>query len=239
MIGCDCAVCHSTDERDQRNRPSIMVIADGVSLLIDTPPELRLSCIKYGIRRADAVLFTHHHADHILGLDDVRRFNLINDEAMRCYGSSVTLEEVRKTFRYAFGTNHYGGGLPVLDLIPVDSMFSVEDVEIDPLLVLHGPTEVFGYKIGKFAYVTDVKQIPPASYEKMKNLDLLVLGVLRHREHPTHLSVSEALAVLDELKPKMTYFTHIAHDLGHAVTEELLPENIRLAYDGLYIAIDD
>ncbi len=235
MIGCDCAVCKSEDMRDRRNRPSAIIQVDGVDLLIDTPPELRLSCINYGVKNIDAVLYTHHHADHILGLDDIRRFNHLKDGPIKCYGTKHTLDEIRQTFRYAFGTQHFGGGLPVIELCCINGSFQSVGVNVEPLPVMHGPTEVMGFRIGSFAYLTDVKNIPESTLKRLYDLDILVLGVLRHRFHPTHLSVGEALEVLDAIRPRNTYFTHISHDLGHAETENALPDNIRLAYDGLRI----
>lgn len=238
MIACDCSVCTSPDPRDKRNRPSILISANGSHLLVDTPPELRLSCINYGVKRVDAILFTHHHADHILGLDDVRRFNHVNDSAISCYGTRDTLNEVRQTFRYAFGTQHFGGGLPVIMLQEITGSFQVNGVTIQPLPVWHGPTPVVGFRIGAFAYLTDVKTIPDETMDLLGGLDVLVLGVLRHRPHPTHLSVQEALELLDKIQPKKVFFTHIAHDLGHEKTEAGLPDNIRLAFDGMALTLD-
>lgn len=238
MIGCDCPVCRSDDPRDRRNRPCVLLRGEGAGVLVDTPPELRLACIQHGVREVDSVVFTHHHADHIFGLDDVRRFNHLNNGPLTCYGAESSLQEIRATFRYAFGSEHYGGGLPVIRLQPVDGPFLAGGLEFEPLPVLHGRTPVLGFRIGDFAYVTDVKTIPGTTLERLRGLNTLVLGVLRHREHPTHLSVSEALELLADIRPAKTYFTHIAHDLGHRQTEECLPPDVRLAYDGLVLAVD-
>ncbi len=205
---------------------------------MDTPPELRLSCIRYGVNRVDAVVFTHHHADHIMGLDDIRRFNAITDGAIECYGSSETLSEVRQTFRYAFGSQHYGGGLPILELVELNGMADIAGLPVEPLTVLHGKTGVTALRVGSFAYVTDVKTIPYPALERLRGLDTLALGVLRQRPHPTHLCVSEALDLLDQIQPQRTYFTHIAHDLGHQQTQEALPEGVFMAYDGLRLEIE-
>lgn len=237
MIGCDCSVCRSADPRDKRNRCSVLISHAGARILVDTPPELRLSCIANDVRSVDAVLYTHHHADHIVGLDDMRRFNCLSGSAVPCYGSVRTLCEIRQTFRYAFHTEHLGGGIPHLRLIEVGGPFEAAGLAVEPVRVLHGCTEVLGYRIGSFAYVTDVKTLPPAAVERLTGLDTLVLGVLRHRPHSTHLSVSEALDLLDVLKPRRAFFTHIAHNLGHAETEARLPDNVRLAYDGLLIGV--
>ncbi len=238
MIGCSCPVCLSSDPRDKRNRPSILLSSGGRTILVDTPPELRLACIREGVTNVDAVIFTHHHADHIMGLDDIRRFNAVKGGPVSCYGAPITLDEIRKTFRYAFGSQHYGGGLPVLNLVELDGLREIEGIPVEPLTVLHGPTEVTALRIGSFAYVTDVKSVPGQTLDRLKGLDTLVLGVLRHRPHPTHLSVTEALDLLDQLQPRRAYFTHIAHDLGHQQTEDSLPENVFLACDGLRLKVE-
>lgn len=239
MIGCRCDVCLSSDPRDKRNRTSILLATSHQKYLIDTPPELRLSCIRFGVDHVDAILFTHHHADHIMGLDDVRRFNHLKDGSMVCYGTEETLQEIQNTFRYAFGTDHFGGGLPVIELQPVADKFSVNGDTFLMLPVTHGPaTQVNGFRIGGFAYLTDVKTVPDITLERLQGLDTLVLGVLRHRPHPTHLSVSEALELLNVLRPRQVFFTHISHDLGHEQTEASLPEGVRLAYDGLALELE-
>lgn len=240
MIGCNCPVCTSQDPRDRRNRASILIRTGDTRLLVDTPPELRLSCIRFGVSHVSAILFTHHHADHIMGLDDVRRFNHLNHDAMVCRGAPETLSEIRRTFRYAFGTAHIGGGIPALSPRAFqDGMFSEQGVEIESLPVLHGHTVVHGFRIGLFAYLTDVKTIPEHTRERLRGLDTLVLGVLRYRTHPTHLSVDEAMELLEDIRPRRTFFTHIAHDLGHAQTEDSLPADVRLAYDGLRLSVPE
>ncbi len=238
MIGCHCQVCTSRDPRDHRNRPGLFMEADGLSLLVDAPTELRLACIRFNVERVDAVLFTHHHADHIFGLDDIRRFNAQRDGPIDCYGAPETLDEIRRTFRYAFGTRHFGGGLPVIRLKPVNGRFRVGSLEFVTLPVWHGPTPVFGFRTGGFAYLTDVKEIPEETMPLLEGLDTLILGVLRWRPHPTHLSVDEALELLEVIRPRQTFFTHIAHEIGHEETESRLPKDVRLAYDGLELELD-
>lgn len=238
MIGCGCSVCGSSDPRDKRNRPSILVSSDGCNILIDTPPELRLSCLRFGVDHIESVVFTHHHADHIMGLDDIRRFNALKDGPMSCYGTALTLDEIKQTFRYAFGSHHYGGGLPILELEEISGPFCVESVPFEPLPVMHGPTPVTGFRIGGFAYMTDVKSIPDETLDRLMGLDTLILGVLRHRPHPTHLSVPEALELLQRIRPRQTFFTHVAHDMGHRETEAGLPPSVRLAYDGMRLELD-
>lgn len=237
MIGCDCPVCTSGNPRNQRTRCSVLVECGGARLLIDTPPELRLQLVREGISCADAVLFTHAHADHIFGLDDVRRFNDVLCTALPCYGSRETLATIRRAFDYVFVTTQIGGGKPLLDLVPVDGPFVIEGVEVVPVPVLHGKMSVLGYRIGDFAYVTDCSNIPPGSAALLRELDTLVLGVLRPRPHETHFSLSEGLAVVDELKPKRAFFTHISHRLEHERTNDVLPPGVELAYDGLVVRV--
>lgn len=235
MIGCDCAVCRSDNPRNKRTRASVLVEIDGVNLLIDTTPELRIQTLREEIRHVDAVLFTHAHADHIFGLDDVRRFNDLSGNAMPCYGSAETLKTIRRVFEYVFVPTQVGGGKPALDLIEVDTLFNIREVSIQPVQVLHGKLNVLGYRIGGFAYVTDVSCIPESSMQLLTGLDALVLGVLRPQPHETHFSLAEGLEVVERLQPKSAYFTHIAHKLDHETTNASLPPHIRLSYDGLRI----
>ena len=235
MIGCDCPVCSSDDPRNTRTRTSALVESDGASILIDTTPELRIQAIRENIRHVDAVLFTHAHADHIFGLDDVRRFNAVSGNAMACYGLPETLRTIRRVFEYVFVPTQAGGGKPSLRLIEVDGSFKVGPLSITPVPAYHGEIDVLGYRIRDFAYVTDVSRIPSSSMELLRGLDTLVLGALRHRPHETHFSLSEAISVVEELRPNRAFFTHIAHKLDHESTNAALPPNIRLAHDGLRI----
>lgn len=235
MIGCDCPVCHSTDSNDKRTRSSVVVESNGTSLLIDTTPELRLQVLRENIRQIDAVLFTHAHADHVFGLDDVRRFNDLSGRPMPCYGSSATLATIRRAYEYVFVPTQLGGGKPSLDLLPVDGQFTVDGVDVLPVKVMHGKLHILGYRIGSFAYLTDVSRIPEQSMSLLHDLNVLVIGVIRHQPHETHFCVNQALEVVQELQPKRTYFTHIAHRLGHEETNATLPPHVRLAYDGLKI----
>ena len=237
MIGCDCAVCRSDDPKNKRTRASALVEVDGVNLLIDTPPDLRNQALRENIWRVDAILFTHAHADHVFGLDDVRRFNDLSGAVMPCYGSEHTLRTIRRTFEYVFVPTQVGGGKPALDLMPVITQFAVNGVAVTPVQVLHGKLDVLGYRIGDFAYITDVSSIPDASMELLAGLDVLVLGVLRPQRHETHFSVDEGLSVVEALRPKSAFFTHIAHKLDYETTNAALPPHIRLAYDGLQIMV--
>jgi phosphoribosyl 1,2-cyclic phosphate phosphodiesterase len=250
-IGCDCAVCHSTDPRDRRTRPSILIelpagngapVAAAVrSILVDTSTDLRAQALANDVRRVDAILFTHHHADHVFGLDDVRRYNQMQRGSIACFGDRPTLEALRTMFSYIFTPPpQVGGGLPQLSPFAVGGPFSLGGVEVVPVPLFHGRLPVLGFRIGPFAYLTDCSRIPDASWPLLTDnggVKTLVLDALRDRPHPTHLSVSEALAVVDRLGPERTYFTHICHDLPHAATCARLPHGVELAYDGLVVEI--
>ena len=237
VIGCDCAVCTSTDPRNQRTRSSVLVEWQGRNLLVDTATELRLQALRANLRRVDAILFTHSHADHICGLDDVRRFNDLKRASIPCYGNRQTIENLARQFWYVFAETQRGGGKPRLDLIAVepDRLISVLGLEVRPIPALHGSLEVLGYRFGDLAYVTDCSAIPDQSLALLEGLDVLVLDALRWRPHPTHFSVDQALEVVDRVKPSRTYFTHICHDLDHEETNLRLPEGVELAYDGLAV----
>jgi len=235
MIGCRCAVCTSTDPRDHRTRPSIWVRTGGLHLLIDTAPELRLQCLANGIDRVDAVLYTHHHADHVCGLDDVRRFNHINKNRLPCYGAQRTIDGLRRMFSYAFEhAPNSPHSKPEIDLITIDEEpFEIAGVSIIPIPLMHGPMPVLGFRIGRFAYCTDCSVIPEDSFARLAGVECLILDALRKRPHPTHFSVDEAVAAAQRIGAKETYFTHIAHELPHAATNAELPAGMALGYDGL------
>jgi phosphoribosyl 1,2-cyclic phosphate phosphodiesterase len=208
------------------------------SILIDTPPELRLQLLRADIANVDALLFTHTHADHIFGLDDVRVFNQREGKALPVYATEESLANLRRQFYYVFVAGQVGGGKPELDLrtiAPLDRLFEVAGLPVQPIPVLHGTATVLGYRLGNLAYVTDTNRIPAKSLDLLSGLDLLVLDALRYQHHPTHFSVGEALAIVERLKPGRTYFTHICHDLGHEAANRALPAGVELAYDGLVV----
>jgi phosphoribosyl 1,2-cyclic phosphate phosphodiesterase len=247
MIGCDCAVCRSADPRDRRSRPSILLEIHGAaapfagqvrSILVDTSTDLREQALRHDLRRVDAILYTHSHADHVLGLDEVRRFNALQRSAIPCYADERTAEDLRRMFDYVFNPPAaLGGGIPEISLFRVGGPFTLGGLEIVPVPLLHGRRPILGYRVGSFAYLTDCSAIPDASWPLLDGVRTLVLDALRDRPHPTHFSVAEALAVVDRLRPECTYFTHIAHDLGHAATCARLPAGVELAYDGLMLDI--
>lgn len=233
MIGCHCAVCTSTDPRDHRTRPSIWLRIGELHLLIDTAPELRLQCLVNRIERVDAVLYTHHHADHVAGLDDLRRFNHLNKKRLPCYGTSRTIDGLRRMFSYAFEpAPNSPHSKPEIDLIPIDDTpFEISGVTIIPIPLMHGPMPVLGFRIGRFAYCTDCSVIPEDSFARLAGVECLILDALRKRPHPTHFSVDEAVAAAQRVGAKETYFTHIAHELPHAAVSAELPPGITLGHD--------
>jgi phosphoribosyl 1,2-cyclic phosphate phosphodiesterase len=240
MIGCRCATCTSADPRDQRLRPSILIeITGGPALLVDTSPDLRAQALRHEVRRVDAVLFTHPHADHLLGLDDIRRFNHLQRASIACFGDPGTIAEVRRVFAYAFDPRQQGGGVPRLELVPVTAPFAVAGTTITPVPVLHGELPIHGYRVGSFAYLTDCSAIPETSWPLLDGVDLLVVDGLRHKPHPTHFTVAQALEVVARLRPSRALITHIAHDLGHADTSAGLPAGVELAYDGLIVPVHE
>ena len=270
-IGCDCAVCHSSDPRDRRLRPSILIELDDPaagprgsnledrqspaqstregparavpaivgavrSILVDASTDLRAQALTHRIARVDAILFTHSHADHVLGLDEVRRYNAMQREAIGCYADEQTLADLRRMFAYVFtAPSRAAGGIPRLSMFRVAGPWSLGGVEIVPIPLLHGSRPILGYRLGSFAYLTDCNHIPDHSWPLLTGVRTLILDALRDRPHPTHFSVSEALQVVDRLAPERTYFTHICHDLPHAETCARLPGRVELAYDGLVL----
>jgi len=237
VIGCTCAVCTSSDPRNRRLRPSLRLDLPGGTALVDTPPDLREQALRSGLARLDAVLFTHAHADHIFGLDDVRIFNFRQGGAIPCHGSPGTLERVRAAFSYVFEEGEEGGGKPKLDLVPVTGPFELLGARVEPVPAWHGPTQVLGYRVGGFAYLTDVNRIPEESFPLLAGLEVLVLGALRYRPHPTHFTIAEAVEAAARIGAGRTYLTHLAHDVDHAAPGVALPPGVAFGHDGLEIEL--
>ena len=262
MIACGCEVCTSDDPRDRRTRPSIYVEHHGVRILVDTAPELRLQCLANDVRGADAVLFTHHHADHVTGLDDLRRFNWLQGGTLKCYAQQEDITAIRRMFAYAFEDDpDYPSHKPDLDFIPIDGPIEIsrsrglqsarttEEEEsgdssapaatctILPIPLMHGATAVLGFRFGKIAYCTDCSYIPDDSMAMLEDLDVLILDALRRRPHPTHFNIEQAVEWAHRIGAKQTYFTHIAHELMHETTNNDLPANMKLGYDGQVIEL--
>jgi phosphoribosyl 1,2-cyclic phosphate phosphodiesterase len=240
MIGCTCHVCRSADPRDRRTRPSIHLdVASGPGVLVDTSTDLRHQALACGITRVDAILFTHSHADHVMGLDDVRRFNVINGGPIPAYADEATCGDLRRTFAYVFDPPaEKGGGIPQITLTAVNGPFAVGSLRVQPVPLLHGRRPILGFRFGSFAYLTDCSRLPDEAWPLLDGLDTLVLDALRHRPHPTHFTVAEAMAVVERLQPRQTYFTHVCHDLPHDATNRSLPESVELAFDGLTLSIE-
>lgn len=243
MIACDCHVCKSTDPRDKRNRTSALITVGSQNILIDATPELRLGCLANNITRLDAVLITHTHADHIFGLDDVRRFNQVQGQPINIYAYADHIRIIDRVFGYARADRATGNpNLPQFIFNQID-MQNPEGIpicsqKILPLTLLHGKDITLGYRIGPLAYCTDLSEMPQETIEKLQDLDTLVLGALRPRPHATHLTFDQAIELSQKINPKRTYFVHMAHDVKHAEYETLLPPSIQLAYDGLKITIN-
>jgi phosphoribosyl 1,2-cyclic phosphate phosphodiesterase len=239
MIGCDCPVCTSPDSHDKRTRSSILIQLEGGSILVDTTPELRMQCLANNINRVDAVLFTHAHADHVAGLDDLRRFNWLQRSPLTCYGDAGTLATIERMFPYAFDhKSSYISSKPQLHLQVITESFILFDEQIVPIPLFHGPMPVLGFRIGNFAYCTDCSVIPDTSRALLEGLEVLVLDALRHKPHPTHFTLAQAVEAAQQIAARQTYFTHIAHELGHVETNQSLPAGMALGYDGQVIELD-
>ena len=238
MIGCECATCRSSDIHDKRLRPSIFVETPGARVLVDAGPDLREQALRHGIARVDAILFTHGHADHILGIDDVRRFNALMQSPMPCYGDRATIDDIMRMFSYVFDSaTPKGGGLPSLQMHEIDGPFRVGDLAVEPVPLWHGARQVLGFRFDGFAYLTDCSRLDDAAWPLLRGIDVLVLDALRERPHPTHFSLSEAIDTARRIGARQTWFTHMAHDLPHEATNARLPDGMRLAHDGLVISV--
>ena len=232
-LACRCPVCTSSDPRDKRTRPSVLLEFDGRAVVIDTAPDFRQQALREGMERLDAVLFTHTHADHVLGLDDVRVFYFRQRQPIPIYASSRSMDDIRRIFSYIFDQTYPYGGIAKLDPHMIDGPFDLWGERLTPLPVFHGNLPVLGFRFGKAAYVTDFSAIPDSAIPLIEGLDVLILDALRHKPHPTHSSLEQSLEWVERLKPRRAFFTHIAHELGHEATNAVLPPHVRLAYDGL------
>jgi len=238
VIGCECPVCLSDDPRNKRTRCAVLMQTDAVTVLVDTPPELRLQLVRARVSRLDAVLFTHTHADHVFGLDDLRRFNQLQQAPLPVYAKPDDQAYIRQGFPYIFDAYARlipSGGVPDLTLGDVPDRLELGDLSVVPVPLEHGRFRVLGFRFGDVAYCTDCNGIPEASRALLQGLDVLVLDALRHRPHPTHFCLAESLQVVADLKPKRALLTHICHDLDHHDTQAELPANVALAYDGLVV----
>ncbi len=238
VIACKCKVCTSKDPKDNRTRTSILIESEKTSVVVDTGPDFRQQCLREKIGKLDAVLFTHEHKDHIAGLDEVRAFNFINKMVMPVYATKQVYKALQREFAYIFSDDKYPG-IPEIKIIDFDKeKFTIGDIEVTPIDVKHYRMNVKAFRVHDFAYITDANLIEDIEKEKLRNLDVLVLNSLRREAHISHFTFEEAIALVNELKPKKAYFIHMSHQLGlHEVVNAELPDNIELAFDGLQLII--
>ncbi len=241
-LGCSCLVCASSDPRDSRTRPSIIVLFDDGGakrcVLIDSGPDFRQQALRENLHSIDAVLYTHAHADHILGLDDLRPLSFKSPGKIPLYADQATAAVLRHVFEYTFSeSNHYPYKARV-ELRPLAERTRIFDADFVTVPLLHGTLETVGFRFGNAAYLTDMSDIPEASFPLLRDLDVLIVDALRRTPHPSHSNVETSLKFVEKIRPQRAYFTHIAHDLGHVETENELPSNVRMAYDGLRIPIE-
>lgn len=238
-IGCDCAVCRSNDPRDKRTRPSVLLEFGGKIVIIDTTPDFREQAIREHITHLDAVLYTHTHADHILGIDDLRPLSFHHKpNKLPLYARPEAAEFLRRMFSYIFEADYKFGGLPQVELKLIEGPVALFGATFEPITVIHGETEIYGFRFGSAAYLTDHSDIPDSSLAKLRGLDILFLDALRHKPHPTHSTVDNSLRIVEQLQPKRAFFTHICHDLPHEATNAALPANARLSYDGMKLEFE-
>lgn len=236
-LACQCRVCTSSDMRDKRTRPSLLLQFEGRVVVIDTSPDFRQQALREGIERLDAVLFTHAHADHVLGLDDVRVYYFRQRQPIPIYADRRAMDSIRQIFSYIFDGNYPYGGVAKLDPHVIEGPFDLWGQQLIPAPVLHGNLPVLGFRFHKAAYVTDFSVIPESTLPILEGLDVLILDALRHTPHPAHSNLEQSLALVERLKPRQAYFTHIAHELGHEETNAALPPHVRLAHDGLKLEL--
>ncbi len=239
VIGCHCRVCTSTHPYNQRLRQSVLIEANGLYGLIDTTPDLRLQLLRHPIPRLDYILYTHSHSDHLMGLDDIRPFNFRQRETLHAYANANTVKAIQRAFGYIWDhSTQIGGGKPQLQLHEVDGPFAHGGVEIIPIPVTHGNWTILGFRIGGFAYITDTNGIPPESRRLLEGIDTLALDGLRPGpHHPTHFTIAEAMTCAKEIGARETWLIHLAHEVDHEEVEAILPDGVRLAYDGLVLDV--
>jgi len=242
MIGCHCPVCSSSDTRNNRRRTSLYVDTGETAFVIDTSPDFRQQVLDLGIERVDAVLFTHAHADHIMGFDDIRRFNTLKGGVIPAFGDRVTLEDVRRIFHY-IGNKPSPEGLyrPLIDFVEVDSAFMIGKVTVTPLEVRHG-RKMTGYLLEyagrRVGYVPDCSAMPDETVNILKSVDVMIIDALRYRPHPTHLCLAETLALLERIGADKSYLIHLCHDMDHSTLEKTLPPSVRVSYDGMRLRLE-
>ncbi|MBP5273821.1 MAG: MBL fold metallo-hydrolase [Abditibacteriota bacterium] len=237
QIGCSCPVCLSEDTRNKRMRSAVFLQSAEKKVVIDTPPEFRLQCLREGIGAADAVLYTHEHADHLFGIDDIRGFTMLTGAAMPVYAEKRVAEVIRTSFPYLFRPPVNDSQIPEICTRVIDGPFDIGDMHIIPFRVMHGKLPILSYRIGDFVYATDVKSVPEQSLRYFEGVDTLVLDGLRYKEHCSHFNIEEALAFAERCKPGRCYLTHLSHEVDHGALSNSLPENVFVAYDGLKLEV--
>ena len=239
MIGCDCRVCRSSDPRNRRRRTAMHLEAGGLHFQIDTPPDFRDQALEYNLRHIDAVLFTHAHADHMFGFDDIRRFNTIQQSVIPAYADAAVIRMIRQAYPYISTEKTPGVYRPQIEFISVDGPFEVGEVRITPLEVIHGSQPAFGFLFEeqghRLAYVPDCKVMPDETRQLVEGVDVMILDALRHREHATHMTIEQSVETLQKIKAKQSYLVHLCHDIDHAELENQLPEGIGVSYDGMVL----
>ena len=237
-IGCSCPVCLSTDARDKRLRPSILISTAAGNIVVDTTPDFRAQVLRANPATLDAIIYTHSHADHILGIDDLRPLSYRRPGKIPLYARPEAADYIRSMFRYIFDADYKFGGLARLELRAIDGAFDLFGTRVQPVPVIHGDTEIYGYRFGSAAYLTDFSEVPESSHPLLQDLDILFLDGLRHKPHPTHSTIENSIRIADCLKAKRVFFTHICHDLEHEATNAALPAHVRLSYDGMKLEFD-
>ncbi len=234
-LGCRCAICRSTNPRNKRMRCSAYLESEGQRFLIDCGTDFRTQALANGVEDVDFVLMTHTHADHVNGLDDLRAFNMVHRHPIAIYSDAPSLADIRQRFAYCFAPPPPGGGIPQLELVEIapGRPVTIRGIEVLPVTVFHGRQPILGFRIGAFAYLTDVSTIPEETYAALEGVEVLVTSALRIRPHPTHMSLEESLAAARRVGARQTWFVHMNHDLEHEATNAMLPDGIRLAHDGL------
>lgn len=241
MIGCDCAVCLSQDPRDRRRRTSLYLSCGDLGILIDTPPDFRVQALQYRVPRVDAVFFTHSHADHIFGFDDIRRYNTMQGGVIPAYADPSTIADLQRIFHYISAPNTLGTYRPEISFCEMRGSVTIGEVSISALPVQHGTQPTFGYLFtyaGKsLAYVPDCKEMPAHTVSMVRGVDVMILDALRHRQHATHMTIEESLQCLDQIGANTSYLIHMCHEVGHAALSQSLPKGVHVAYDGLVLDI--
>lgn len=235
VIGCDCAVCTSSDRRNQRMRTSALLRIGTQQILIDAGPDFRLQALAAGLSSIDAVLLTHSHFDHVAGIDDLRP--ICGPNGVPVFGNQRTIDDVRARFAYAFSETSLGSTRPAIDLHPIDAPFVVGTTSVVPLTIIHGTWTITGYRVGGLGYITDASHIPPDAWSQLQDLDVLVINALRYEPHPTHFTVDEALEVIAGLQPRRAFLVHMTHAINHSTDSSRLPPGVEFAYDGLEIEV--